>query len=290
VNPVGPQLTLGTDDVHVWWIDLTRINASDATLSTDERARAARFRQARDRRRWIAAHVALRHLLVQYTEISPDALRLETGSQGKPALLNEPSLRFNLTHAGERAALAVAWQREVGIDLEPLAGDLPGGQEMNALLATTCTPAEAAWITSLPPADRHGAFLRIWTLKEAYLKGIGAGLLVEPRMVEVGHHLQTLSNESPHPRPLSQRTGRGELDVERRCQWQPITTSAIPPLLSALGEGGRGVRAYSHWTLCLLNPGPGWVAALAVAGSQPQISEDHWPPKSAVIRTGEIPK
>jgi hypothetical protein len=46
----------------------------------------------------------------------------------------------------------------------------------------------------------------------------------------------------PHPQPLSQCAGRREPDLESRCYWQLTTTSASPPLLTAVGEGGRGVR------------------------------------------------
>jgi 4'-phosphopantetheinyl transferase len=282
VNPVGSHLSLEAGDVHVWWIDLTHMTESDAVLSPEERARAARFQQSHDRRQWIAAHVALRQILAHYTTIAPEALRLQVhaGRQGKPALLDEPSLRFNLTHAGERAALAVAWQREVGIDLEPLAGDLPGHENLDALVASTCTPTEAAWIATLSPPDRREAFLKLWTLKEAYLKGIGVGLTVEPRMIEVGPH---------PPAPLSSpQWERGGADVETRGISQPIPTSAHPSP-SALGEGpgvrarvGRGADDYAapatfHWTLYLLNPDPAWVAALAVSGPPPTISEHHWP-------------
>jgi 4'-phosphopantetheinyl transferase len=90
-------------------------------------------------------------------------------------------LRFSLAHAGNRAVLAVAWEREVGIDLEPL----DAGLDLSPLLASVCTAAEAARIAALPPAKREEAFLTLWTLKEAYLKATGTGFSRDPRDIEV---------------------------------------------------------------------------------------------------------
>ena len=38
------------------------------------------------------------------------------------------------------------------------------------------TPREAAELSSLPPEQQRTAFLRLWTLKEAFLKALGVGL------------------------------------------------------------------------------------------------------------------
>ena len=124
--------------------------------------------------------------------------------------LGESSLRFNLAHAGDRAALAVARDREVGVDLEPIDPCL----DVLPLLAIACSETEAARIAALAPGARVEAFLTCWTLKESYLKGIGTGLSRDPRTVEiallpddravatdhlVGIHGTTLERASPPP-------------------------------------------------------------------------------------------
>jgi 4'-phosphopantetheinyl transferase len=177
-----PRLSPGQDDIHVWWIDLERVETDNQTvLSADERARAERFRHPRDRGWWTAARTGLRQILAGYTAEHPAEIRLTQGVRGKPVLVGGSSFRFSLAHARERAALAVSWEREVGIDLEPIEPDL----DVSRLLTVGCNRTDAARIDACPPAARLETFLAYWTCKEAYLKGTGAGLYQDPRTVEV---------------------------------------------------------------------------------------------------------
>ncbi len=222
-------------EVDIWWIALDRIeDDSPSVLSPDERLRAGRFRRPRDRARWIGARVALRQILTRYTGLAPAEVRLTCGTGGKPALQDGTSPRFNLTHAGERAALAVAWEREVGIDLEPIDPEL----DVSPLLAVACSQAEAARIGALPLVTRAEAFLTCWTLKEAYLKGIGAGLSRDPRAIEI------------------------EVFPEGRA--------TVTDLLAGTEE--------PRWSARLLDAGSDWVAAVAVPGHVPSVAVYGWPP------------
>jgi 4'-phosphopantetheinyl transferase len=178
--------------------------------------------------------VALRQILTGYTGLAPANVRLTCGPSGQPALRDATSLRFNLTHAGERAALAVAWAREVGIDLEPIdpALDVP------PLIAVACSQAEAERIGALPVVARAEALLTCWTLKEAYLKGIGAGQSRDPRTIEIAV--------------------------------LPDDRATIADLLAGPEE--------PRWSSCLLDAGSGWVAAVAVPGHVASVAVYRWPP------------
>ena len=223
-----PWLSPGPDDIHVWWIDLEGIERdARAVLSAHERAKATRFRHPRDGARWTAARVALRQILAGYTGDHPAELRLAHGACGKPALVGGSPLRFSLSHASERAVLAVAWEREVGIDLEPIDPDL----DVSSLLAVVCSQTEATHIDAQPPAARLEAFLACWTLKEAYLKGTGAGLSRDPRMIEM------------------------ELLPDG---WTTVRDSVV-------------AKQGPPWRVHLLDAGPGWIAAVAISGQEPAI-------------------
>ena len=209
MTDLRPRFLSPGEEIHIWWIDLRAAPDDINILSPHERARAARFHQQRDRIRWTRAHAAVRHILSGYLGLSPQDVQFipETGSDktpvapspsamgagyplgsgrgvrgiAKPKLLNDPRLRFNLAHAEDRAALAVAWEREVGIDLEPLEAVL----DVRALLPIACSPAETVRIEALHPLERVEAFLTLWTVKEAYLKAIGLGMSREPRALEI---------------------------------------------------------------------------------------------------------
>ena len=102
-------------DVHVWQWDLD-VRAGDfdrywEMLSAQERERAGKFRFERHRRRFVAGRGELRELLSRYLALSPQAVALGYGQEGKPFCLSQPSgwtICFNLSHSENKAALAIS--------------------------------------------------------------------------------------------------------------------------------------------------------------------------------------
>ncbi|MFQ3618033.1 MAG: 4'-phosphopantetheinyl transferase superfamily protein [Cyanobacteriota bacterium] len=170
---------LSSADVHLWLVNVETCAESlplfEQILSPDEHARAAKFRQASDRTRFITCRGILRHLLSRYTGLSPAAIRFSYGPYGKPVFA-QPSgetlpLQFNLSHAGGLALYAFTLTNPIGVDLEqhrPL--DVP------ALARTFFSERERAVLEQVPPAEQLAQFFQLWTCKEAYLKAIGLGL------------------------------------------------------------------------------------------------------------------
>jgi phosphopantetheinyl transferase len=110
--------------VHVWRADLAAIeDGLEDLLCADELARAARILPPRRRILWTRSRGMLRALLARYLDRDPRALDFVLGPHGKPALLAEEGaptidLRFNLSHSGSLALVAVSSEREVGVDIE----------------------------------------------------------------------------------------------------------------------------------------------------------------------------
>jgi uncharacterized protein YbcV (DUF1398 family) len=103
----------------------------EATLSTDERARANRFLFQPDRNHSIATRGILRELLGRYLNRAPEHLEFDHAPQGKPTLHTElphASVRFNVSHSHGMALLAFTVGRQVGVDLELVRKF--GGQEI----------------------------------------------------------------------------------------------------------------------------------------------------------------
>lgn len=117
---------LGSHDLHVWFCPLSRYETQAdrfrELLSAEEAARERRFAFPRDRRRFLLSHGLLRVILGAYAGRDPKALQFQMGAYGKPFLLDEvgtaAALRFSLSHSGDHATIAVAWVREVGVDIE----------------------------------------------------------------------------------------------------------------------------------------------------------------------------
>lgn len=253
-----PQL--GPGEVHVW---CATVHVDDATanrllgiLSSDEQQRAARYLLDRSRRRFIAGRAAQRMILAGYVASNVgwasahlgDAGGLEPTLQaacdlvfdysplGKPALARDSDasgrLRFNISNSGDMALLAVAFDRDLGVDVERIRDNLD-----HAGLAKRYFAAEERdKLRGLPESQQLTGFFDCWTRKEAFLKAIGKGLTypLDRAIVSVG---------------------------SEPCR-----------LLSLDGDQA----AAAEWSLVAVHPAPGYVAAIALPGSEPHVEAFHW--------------
>jgi 4'-phosphopantetheinyl transferase len=182
------------DEIHVWLartnVPATALDRAREVLEDAERARAASFRFEDDRARSIIARSTLRHLLGHYLARDPRAFRFVLGEHGKPAL-EGGELEFNVSHSGERVAIAFTRREAVGIDIEHDRDRQHALEIANRFFA----PAEAAEV------ERDVArFYPIWTAKEAVIKALGTGLAVDLRSFEAfameGWFVRALSVDS----------------------------------------------------------------------------------------------
>ena len=122
----------------------------------------------------------LETVLARYTGVDPGSLVLELTPQGKPGL-SSSRLRFSLSHSGEVALVAVAQDRDVGVDVERVRPDA----DRWALVDHALTARERRHLQLVAPTWRSHAFLSMWARKEALLKAAGVGLGIEPALVEL---------------------------------------------------------------------------------------------------------
>lgn len=176
--------TAGWQGIDAWWVDLSpEPEEGDlACLSGEEHGRAGRFVFERDRRRYRAAHVALRQLLAMRLGVSASAPAYVVGEDGKPALAGRPACAFNLSHSGDVAVVGLSADGEIGVDVEVLRPM----SDARALAERNFTPAERASLDEAGEAGRDLRFLLGWTRKEACLKALGCGLRVAPDAFETG--------------------------------------------------------------------------------------------------------
>lgn len=141
-------------------------------LDAGERGRAARFRHERDCNRFIARRGQLREMLARDLGIAPGAIRLAEDDHGKPVLLDDRDLRFNLSHSNSRALVVTARGGAIGCDIEWRNPELACPKVAKRLFA----PSEYDALTALPPEQWIAGFYNCWTRKEAYVKALGLGL------------------------------------------------------------------------------------------------------------------
>jgi len=168
--------------VHAWharttdaWRDPSRVARALEWLPTADRVRYTRYRFDADRHMFLLGRVMARALVGRALGVAPAAWRWTEGAHGRPCV-DDPdcALSFNLAHSADTVVCALAWHREVGVDVEDL-GRRPVERE---LVRRFCAPAELADIEAQGDDGWHDRFLRYWTLKEAYLKARGLGIAV----------------------------------------------------------------------------------------------------------------
>lgn len=175
------KASLRPGEVAVWTVPLERWSspAHGETLSADERARAAVIRLPARQTEFIAAHAALRAILGSYQDMPPESLLFTTTcawcgdpDHGKPRLRDSGGLRFNLTHSGTLALVAVTQDTEVGIDAEPLDRAI----DWRTIARRALSQDERARVEAAEPGLRDSLAGRLWCRKEAVAKATGLGL------------------------------------------------------------------------------------------------------------------
>jgi 4'-phosphopantetheinyl transferase len=180
IHPLLQSIELPERDVMVWRAHLDSASVSEIDdlrllLDAAEQERADKFRFERDRTRFVVAHGLLRRILFRALECSNVAFRY--GVNGKPALAHDDNLQFNLSHSADSAMFALAWKRQVGIDLESAESLVRNPDDLPGMAERIFSEGEfAAWRSLSANEAKMPAFLRAWTRKEACLKAAGLGL------------------------------------------------------------------------------------------------------------------
>jgi 4'-phosphopantetheinyl transferase len=158
-------------EVHVWRAELGRPGPEG--LPVPERERAEQMRRPGARDRWIAARWTLRQVLARYLDEEPARIELARGPHGKPRLARRPErLRFNLSHSGEVALVALSGEHEVGVDVERIRPN----RDLAALAERAFGDEDLAALRAASVEERAAVFHRRWARHEARLKCLGIGL------------------------------------------------------------------------------------------------------------------
>jgi len=174
---------LGTD-VQLWWIDLdayANTVAIDQSPSHDT-AQPSRMARGQDARRLLAIRHALSSILGGLLGCSPEDLVFERDALGKLRLIGEKRAQFNFSHSGHQGVVGVSRSHAVGVDIE-LVREVP---DVDVIARSQFTAREQEEWRRAPDAQRHREFLTCWTRKEACVKALGVGFLIQPAAVEVG--------------------------------------------------------------------------------------------------------
>lgn len=180
-------------------IILRELDQALKALPRWRREKALSYRFDRDRYSCAKAYLLLKDLLAIHYGITGD-VDFEYGPYGKPFLKAYPGIYFNISHCPKAVFCAVG-NAALGVDVEEIqydedvAGEVFSESELESIRS------------SKSPEIR---FAQLWTMKEAYLKLQGTGLL---------NDLKSLLD---HPDPSV------ELVVENNPDMEVVTCVALP--------------------------------------------------------------
>jgi len=141
-------------------------------LDAAERAHAEKLSNPLLRARYIEVHGRLRSILSRYLGQAPGQINIKKAAHGKPYLVDCPSLAFNLSHAANSLAIAVALDCQLGVDIERC----KPRNNLSLLVDKCFADVEATYWHQLPESEKTVAFYSFWTKKEAFVKATGRGI------------------------------------------------------------------------------------------------------------------
>ena len=178
--PGSAQLSLPDDTVDIWLAFDASFEAPEvhskfvALMTAQERDRMQRFRFEALRRQYALTRAVQREVLSAYApEVAPAQWEFEATAEGRPFLalaFEHTGLYFNLSHTEGLVAMAVCRHARVGVDVEKM------DRAPLDVAERYFSAAEIAQLRALPAEEQSRHFLRLWTLKEAWLKAIGTGI------------------------------------------------------------------------------------------------------------------
>ncbi len=213
---------------ELFWTRTEELQATPgalALLDEGERVANARFLVERKRHEHLVTRVLVRTVLGEQLGVSPAALRFVENAHGRPLLPTPAPLHFNVTHTEGWVGCLVSATREVGCDVEARAR----APTLLRLAPTVFADVELAALRALPEALQPERAVRLWTLKESYIKARGLGLALP--LKQFAFHL----DEAGAPR-LEVAPALGD----DGARWRFETTLREGYVISTAVEAGAG--------------------------------------------------
>lgn len=179
---------INNSKIQVKWLNLNKYSGEVVRLkpylTSYEIERAFKYKFDRDRARFIIGRALLRKMLGDILDFDPFQIKIESDNYGKLFLSNieQQHLHFNLSHSEDYIIYAFCFNDEVGIDIEKI------DPSINHLEISEnyFTDIEIKYLKDSTDKDiRAKRFFRIWTRKEALLKALGIGLLLDLKKINV---------------------------------------------------------------------------------------------------------
>lgn len=224
------EARLAENEVHLWRIHLDELAPAESrwrsVLSGDELARANRFHFQRDRQNFTATRALLRIILASYVGCNPATLSFVYSERGRP-LLSPTHRDAGLQFNVSHSAARALLAFARSRQVGVDVERLRNNLDCDAVARRYFSPIEQEALAAMEGSELFSGFFRCWTRKEAYVKAQGGGLSLPLR----------------------------DFDV-----------SMTPGEQNALLATRPNADEAACWSLCDIDAGVGYAAALSVKG------------------------
>lgn len=140
-------------------------------LEPEELIYSERLKGPGQKETWLSCRATLRLILASFLSTNPQIIKLKKGRFGKLHIPGS-NLFFNVSHSNSSFMLGFNHLGRIGVDIEKL----NGREELPSLINYAFSAEEADYCSKGILPER---FTEVWTLKEAFLKAVGVGLVDE---------------------------------------------------------------------------------------------------------------
>jgi 4'-phosphopantetheinyl transferase len=219
------------DSIEIYRVRLDRSEsewpAFSSLLNPAERERAAKFLAESKRREFTITRATLRILLSHALQEEPAHIRISHEAQGKPRIEDPQQhsrIRFSVSHSHDLALIAIARDRDIGVDVEKIRPEV----EIDQLAERFFSGVESAALRQYSDTDRLRAFFMVWTRKEAIVKAQGGGIALGLKQFDV--------SVDPDATPLVTATRWKQTGIP---EWTLFNLEAGPDYAASLAVSGR---------------------------------------------------
>ncbi|XP_008387010.1 uncharacterized protein [Malus domestica] len=179
---------------HLWYVLPEEVKSEGLLnryfelLSPSERDNVLGMRGIELQKRALLARALVRTTISRYTDhrVDPRSLKFKKNNHGKPEVewqiadgWRPPPLHFNLSHTSSLIACGVTVDSPIGIDVEDKQRKLKN--HILAFARRYFSSHEVEHLSSISDIEiQRQQFIKLWTLKEAYVKALGKGFSASP--------------------------------------------------------------------------------------------------------------
>ncbi|XP_009619717.1 uncharacterized protein LOC107809958 isoform X1 [Nicotiana tabacum] len=194
-TPLAPIPLPSPKETHLWYVIPNEVKGESLLnkymeiLPPCEKEHVSSMRGDELRKSALLARTLVRTTIARYqinSSIQPRSLKFRKSIHGKPEVdwqhcdhCEPPPLHFNISHTSSLIACGVTINSPIGIDVE--AKQRPVKHNVLTLARRYFTEHELHVLTAIKdPHLQHQEFIKLWTLKEAYVKALGGGFSGAP--------------------------------------------------------------------------------------------------------------